>query len=194
MKKYELLKDDTITIGWHKLKRIRALVDFGNIHAGELGGYIEHGGNLSHLGDAWVFDNADVLGGAIIRGNALVDGFATVGGQAIIARFATVGGHAYVYGCAKVFAGYIYCGTVFGDALIRDVRDIQVFRGVGSDVGTLTAFRSESDILVCRGCFSGTLDEFKDAVEKRHGDSKIGKHYKLIIQAIELWFNDKEQK
>ena len=42
VKKYGLLTDDTITLDdGTVLYRIRALIDFGNVKAGELGGYIE---------------------------------------------------------------------------------------------------------------------------------------------------------
>lgn len=71
-KKYELLVDDTITFfGW-KLFRIKALISFGSVEAGELGGYVAKEGNLSHEGNAWVFDNAWVYGDAEVCGDARV--------------------------------------------------------------------------------------------------------------------------
>ena len=51
-KKYELLKDDSIVIDGFTLYRIRAVKDFFVVKAGELGGYIEHEGCLSHEGYA----------------------------------------------------------------------------------------------------------------------------------------------
>ena len=66
-KKYELLVDDTITFfGW-KLFRIKALISFGSVEAGELGGYVGKEGNLSHEGNAWVFGNAWVSGNAEVK-------------------------------------------------------------------------------------------------------------------------------
>lgn len=41
-KKYELLKNDCINYKGRTLYRIKALKDFRNIKAGELGGYIEN--------------------------------------------------------------------------------------------------------------------------------------------------------
>ena len=71
-KKYELLVDDTITFfGW-KLFRIKALISFGSVEAGELGGYVAKEGNLSHEGNAWVYDNARVYGDAEVCGDARV--------------------------------------------------------------------------------------------------------------------------
>ncbi|WP_418067185.1 hypothetical protein [Rodentibacter caecimuris] len=40
-KKYELLKDDTKEYFGRTLYRIKALISFGAVVAGELGGYIE---------------------------------------------------------------------------------------------------------------------------------------------------------
>lgn len=58
MKKYELT-DETTTVRNVVLCRIRALKDFGDVKAGELGGYIEKEENLSQEGNAWVSGNAD---------------------------------------------------------------------------------------------------------------------------------------
>lgn len=58
MKKYKLT-DETTTVRNVVLCRIRALKDFGDVKAGELGGYIEKEENLSQEGNAKVSDNAD---------------------------------------------------------------------------------------------------------------------------------------
>ena len=63
-KKFELLLDDTITIFGIKLFRIKALISFGSVEEGELGGYIEKEDNLSFSGNAWVSGNALVSGNA----------------------------------------------------------------------------------------------------------------------------------
>ncbi|MDD9333472.1 MAG: hypothetical protein PV354_07355, partial [Bartonella sp.] len=62
-KKYEFT-DEEIVIGFHKLYRIRALKDFGNVKVNEFGGFIEDEKNLSHENDCWVYDNAKVFGNA----------------------------------------------------------------------------------------------------------------------------------
>ncbi|HEM4704294.1 TPA: polymer-forming cytoskeletal protein, partial [Streptococcus suis] len=51
-KKYELVLDDTIGFWGWKLFRIRALISFGSVEVGDLGGYIEKEDNLSHDGNA----------------------------------------------------------------------------------------------------------------------------------------------
>lgn len=81
-KKFELLSDDTIVFWGRKLFRIRALISFGTIEKGELGGYVEKEENLSQYGNAWVCDNARVCGDALVYDNALVCDNARVCGNA----------------------------------------------------------------------------------------------------------------
>lgn len=57
MKKYELLKDDCIEVDGHVLHRIKALKDFDNVKAGELGGYVGSEFNLSQDNNCWVYNN-----------------------------------------------------------------------------------------------------------------------------------------
>ena len=81
MKKYELTTD-TIFVSGKTLVRIRALIDFGAVKAGDLGGYVEGEHNLGHLGLCWVHDNVSVYGDANVYGNANVssiDDFIAVG-------------------------------------------------------------------------------------------------------------------
>ena len=60
IKKFELDLSSKITILGVELFRIKALISFGNVEKGELGGYVEKEDNLSHYGNAWVYGNAEV--------------------------------------------------------------------------------------------------------------------------------------
>lgn len=51
MKKFELT-NEFITFFGKKLFRIKALIEFGDVRIGDLGGYIEKEDNLSHNGNA----------------------------------------------------------------------------------------------------------------------------------------------
>ena len=64
MKKFELTSEFVTNIFGTKLFRIKALVEFGDVEAGELGGYVEKEENLDHDGDAWVCGNARVYDNA----------------------------------------------------------------------------------------------------------------------------------
>ena len=56
-KKFELTSNFKVSLG-RKLFQIKALVSFGDVKEGDLGGYIEKEENLSHNGNAWVYGNA----------------------------------------------------------------------------------------------------------------------------------------
>lgn len=73
MKKYELTAEFIEKWG-KKLFRIKALISFGSVEAGELGGYVEKEDNLAQNGNAWVCGNAEVYGNAWVCGNARVCG------------------------------------------------------------------------------------------------------------------------
>ena len=81
MKKFKLTSEFIVDISGVKLFRIKALIEFGNVKAGDLGGYIEKEENLSHMGDAWVSDDARISGDARVSGDAQVSGDARVSGD-----------------------------------------------------------------------------------------------------------------
>ena len=93
---------------WSKktgLRRVIALRDFGNVKAGDVGGWINRESNLSHEGDCWVSDNAAVYDNAWVCGNALVCGNARVYGNALVCDNAKVSGNAWVADNSEITAG-----------------------------------------------------------------------------------------
>lgn len=100
-RKYELT-NETIFFNGLTLYRIRAVKDFADVKAGDLGGWIEKEVNLSQADDAWVYDYAKVYGRAMIFDNANVYGNACVYG------YAQVSFDAFVYGSARVYYGKQY--------------------------------------------------------------------------------------
>jgi hypothetical protein len=109
-KKYELLRDQTITLpGGERLCRIRALKDFSDVKAGDLGGFVQSKRNLAQEGDAWIFGEARVYDEARVSENARVydhsqiSDFAAVYGNARVRDNARVNGEAQVFGNAQVF-------------------------------------------------------------------------------------------
>ncbi|ACL32766.1 hypothetical protein F9861_02960 [Glaesserella parasuis] len=167
-KKYELLKDDTVEHFGRTLYRIKALITFGLVGAGQLGGYIETEKNLDHSGNAWVYDNALVYGDARVYGNA------------------------QVYGNARVFGNAWMCGNarVFGNAWVRSFAVISERKmifwasNVGSENGTLTVSNGKFGLIVTRGCFTGTVDEFLSKSKEVH-DDKTHHEYKLLIEVAQ---------
>ena len=81
MKKYKFTGEKKQLFG-RTLKRIQAAIDFGNVKAGDIGGWIEKESNLGQMGSAWVYGNARVFGDARVSGDARVYGNAQVYGDA----------------------------------------------------------------------------------------------------------------
>ena len=104
MKKYELIESDKVLPSGKPLFQVVALRDFGFVKKGDKGGYIESDANLSHEGDCWVFDDAQVYGGAQVTGDAQVYDDARVYGAARVFDDASVSGNAQVSGTALVCA------------------------------------------------------------------------------------------
>ena len=52
---------------------------------------------------------------------------------------------------------------------------------VGSENGTLTVFNGKSGLIVTRGFFTGTVDEFLSKSAEEH-DDKTRNEYKLLIE------------
>lgn len=81
MKKYKFTgetKTIYLPFGTVTLHRIKAVVEFGLVKVGDLGGWIEKEENLSHEENAWVYGDAEVCGNAKVYGNAWVCGNAKV--------------------------------------------------------------------------------------------------------------------
>ena len=164
MKKYELTAESIVKFG-RTLFRIKALVAFGDIEEGELGGFVEKEENLDQSGDAWVSGNAGVSGDAWVSGNARVSGDAQVSGNAWVSGNAQVSGNAWV--CKM--SHYITVGPI------------------GSRDDFTTFFRTKHlTIGVKCGCFKGDIDKFFEAVEKTHGNNKHARAYKAAIALAKL--------
>ena len=128
MKKYEFTGEVKVKFGV-TFKRIRALINFGNVKKGELGGFIEKEENLSHSGDAWVSVDAWVCGNARVYGNA------------------EVCGNAWVCGNAEVYgdADYMVIGKIgsrFGFTTFFKNKNNKISVSCGCFLGTLAEFRA----------------------------------------------------
>jgi hypothetical protein len=170
-KKYEFTDEILTLADGNTLHRIRALRNFGNVTAGQPGGFIECEKNLSHEGGAWVSDNARISGGAQVSDNARVSS------NAWVSDGAQVSGSARVYNNAWVSDG----------ARIQTIDDMLSIGPIGSRDGYTTFFRNkDGGISVRCGCFAGTLEEFAAAVEKTHGANVHGQAYRLAIDLAKL--------
>ncbi|MDR3186553.1 MAG: hypothetical protein LBU04_07130 [Christensenellaceae bacterium] len=138
-KKYELT-DKTMEYDGVTLHRIRALRNiwtsrWQNVKVGDLGGWIENEGNLSHKNWCWIFDEAKVFDEARVSGNATVSGKATVGGDARVCGNARVFGNAKISGNASVFgsASVFDNAMIWGNAMVYDNASVSVHEMIFED-------------------------------------------------------------
>ncbi|HGD3175327.1 TPA: hypothetical protein ACIOB6_002035 [Streptococcus agalactiae] len=164
MKKYELLKDDTIEVAGKTLFRIKALISFKDIRKGEIGGYVEAERNLSQSDNAWVTGNAWVCDDACVTGNAHVSGNACVTGNARVSDNAWVSGNAWV----------------------ETSNDYIVFKNNWSSFRWFTYTKSNKMWRV--GCFYGTGDEL---IKEAYADSEeSGRKYELYVNLVKELYRD----
>lgn len=109
-KKYKLT-DETIEVEGKTLYRIEALKDFCEIKKGDKGGFIESEDNLSHEGNAWVYDDACVYDNALVTDDACVSDNARVYNDARLCGNSWVYDNSRVYGTARVYDDARVCGN-----------------------------------------------------------------------------------
>ena len=143
-KKYEFT-NETLNYCGHVLYRIKALINFGHVKAGQLGGWIERESNLSQYGYCWVadeakvfnnakvYENAQVYGNAEVYDCALVYGETEIYGDAQAYDDAQVCGHAQIFGRAVVYGKAIVYdyAQVYGNAQVFG--NVKVWDNVGGD-------------------------------------------------------------
>ena len=82
-------------------------------------------------------------------------------------------------------------GAKLGGANLVGSRPVMQIGPIGSRADYLVAVVTTDGVRVTAGCFSGTLDEFRAAVESTHGDSEHGRDYRAAIAMIkahaEIW-------
>ena len=196
-KKFELTDNFIINALGVKLFQIKCTRKIKYAEVGDLGGYVEKEENLSQSGDAWVYGNAWVYGKARVYGDAWVYGNAWVYGKARVSGNAEVYGDAMVYGDAWVYGNAVVYGNawvsgnarVSGDARLENNNQHCGFDCFGSaNRHTHAYLTKEGKVEITCGCFRGSIEEFGQEVEQTHGDTKYGREYKAIIEAIKIKF------
>ena len=210
-KKYEL-SNIAIEFNGVTLHRIKALKNFSDVKAGDLGGWVEKEDNLSQSGDAWIGGDAKVYGNAKVYGRAMVFGKAKVHDNAVVCDDAWVYDYAQVYGRARVFGKAV----VYGNAEVYDHADVYdhamafgiaeicgnaFVRGYAEIYGDVVVKNNEDYIVFKNfwssgrhftwtksnnmwkvGCFYGTGEEL---IRKAYKDSaKSGKEYERVVKYV----------
>jgi len=160
-KKYEILSDDKLfRLDGKVLYRIRALKDIdGAADEGDIGGYIEHEGNLSHVGNAFVLWPAQVFDNAHVSGDAVVMGQAQVFGNAKIYDDAYICGDVDIYGNVNLCEA----AGVVGETSIESDKDLIWF--------PREDFPLHRNMTCYRGRDGDLLVTFDSMMFRRQGDS-----------------------
>lgn len=107
--------------------RVVAVRDFGSVRAGDVGGFLEYDGMLSHKGNCWIYDDALVTGGARVVGDAQIRDNAIVHDGAIVRERAVVSENAIVQGQARIGGNKrVALNQVIGKQ--REVASVSVLR------------------------------------------------------------------
>lgn len=146
-KKYRLT-DEIISWGGKELHRIEALKNFGDVKAGDLGGFVESESNLLQIGNCWIYDNAKVLDNvkiidnAVIKNNVIVMNNTVVKDYAVIIDNATIMNTAKIKGLAQIIDNVVIAGSadiggnarITGNAKIYDNARIEGFAVITNNV------------------------------------------------------------
>lgn len=141
---------------------------------------------------AEVFGNAKMFGNAQASGNAKIYGNARIFGNSRVKEYAKIYGNSVlksdvqVKGKSKIKHAHIHIGEFNNTARIKGSEDYIYIERIGSEAGTLTAFKTKTGIRIIRGCFEGTLEEFKHEVAKIHAQTKYIEEYNMIISLIKM--------
>lgn len=164
-KKYEILKDQAITMNGSTIYRIKALKNFGDVKAGDIGGYVASEENLSHEGSCWVYDIAMVYHKAKVKDNTIVRGCAHVFNHARVMENAIVEGHARVSDDSTVFgnaqvkdnANVFGRGIVHGFAIVQDNATVFEQARVYGETTIKDHAQVSGHIMVSRGEISNSV-------------------------------------
>lgn len=83
-------------------------------------------------------------------------------------------------------------------ANLRGERPILQIGPIGSESGTLVVAMTTTGIMIQRGCYVGTLEEFAATVADVHGDNQHGREYRVAIEMVrahaEIWTPNEQKK
>jgi carbonic anhydrase/acetyltransferase-like protein (isoleucine patch superfamily) len=167
-----------------ELHRVVALRDFGDVRAGDIGGWIQQESNLSHDGNCWVSGNARVSDNAWVSGNARVSGNAGISGNARVSDNAWVSDNARVYGNARVY----YNAWVSGNARVSDnawVSGNATCSTTPLCISGLEYFVTVTDKHIRIGCQQWALEDMHRIPEQK----KLTKEQKAQLTAIAILIN-----
>ena len=134
-------------------------------------GYVTVAGHAIVRHEASLSDYCDIRGYAVIRGRSKISGAARIYGNPVL-HDCSVSGPTTISGAIKILTA----------ADIQSDNDVFSVSHIGSRGDTTTFYKGETEIRVTTGCFSGSIDEFKDQVLEVHENSPCAKAYLMCIE------------
>lgn len=112
LSKYRMMGEKFLING-REVSRVVANVDFGNVKAETVGGFIQDTRNLSFEGNCWVAEHAVVLDDARVSGNGVIGGSAMAMDHAVVTDNAYVGDYVLLDRSAYIGGNAILKNTTY---------------------------------------------------------------------------------
>ena len=159
--KYEITQEQLWLPGDKIIRQIRALRAFGDVKAGDLGGWVESENILSHEGNCWIDVDSWVLGRSSIKDDSYV------GGSAVIIS-SSVSGFSRVTGNARIWLSDILdYAEVSGNANIM----LSIIAGHGKVSGEAESDKSMIiDYFCLCGCARSKLSRLGGGLKAYSGE------------------------
>ena len=152
--KYELV-GHTSAAHRHMKYRVKALFDFADVNAGDLGGFVNGPDNLSQNGNCWVYDEAELRDECVVKHHSQVRGTATMHQKACLYGSAKLVDNASLHNLASAFDNAVIkddavvlgtvtihdCAVVGGDATVRGQVSVRGSAVISGSVGILDRAR-----------------------------------------------------
>ena len=101
-KKKYVLTDITKIVDGKTLYRIKAVKDFNDVRAGDLGGYIQHEFNLSQRGNCWLYNESCAYDYSQVKDDAIMRDYSMICEQAVLRDKAYMNCHSKASGMALI--------------------------------------------------------------------------------------------
>lgn len=133
-------------------------------------------------GNAYVGDYAQIYGSSYISGDTMIFDHAKIRGSTGIFGIVRIHGHTEIIGDLLRISG----NARIWDGYIQSSKDYLVVGPIGSRNDYTTFYRTKTgSIFVKCGCFSGSLYNFEQAVQKQHEGTEFETEYMSAIALAE---------
>ena len=135
-------------------------------------------GNAYVADSARVYDQAHIFGDTWISDSAIISGYVSIYGNSGIFDSVRILGHGTIGGETNLYGSIRVDGSTKDPFKIDSNLDIIFLSYIGSEHGSLTAYKTKSGDIYCnRGCFDGPFEEFIKRVNKKDDIDPSKKEY-----------------